>query len=187
MRAYLRKSSLKTVSGCRGVIFLDRDGVINRRMPVHCHVLSPEDLVILPGVCEALSMINEAGYLSVIITNQRCISLGTLDIEGFSRINDKMLQEFAESGAFIDALYYCPHGDDDGCSCRKPKPGLLEEAQQDLLSYGITVDKTRSWMIGDDDGDIIAGQSFGVNTIKLGESLPDLLTAVRSILADNKG
>ena len=181
MRGYLREEALKNITGSRGVIFLDRDGVINKRMPVHCHVLAPIDLVILPGVGEALSMINDAGYISIVITNQRCIALGTLDIEGFSRINDKMISDLQAKGAFVDGVYYCPHDNADNCGCRKPKTGLFDEAEKDLLSFGITIDKTRSWMIGDEDTDIFAGENYGVNTVKLGGDVPDLLAAAGRI------
>ncbi len=169
------------MAGVRAVVFLDRDGVINKRMPKHCHVTAPEELEILPGVCEGISLINSKGYPVIVITNQRCIALKTLDEEGFSRISEKMIKECEKSGAFIDGIYYCPHDNGDACNCRKPKTGLFEEAGRDLEKLGITVDRSRSWMIGDEDTDIIAGRSYGVNTVKIGEEVPDLLAAAAKI------
>ncbi|MBQ6129952.1 MAG: HAD-IIIA family hydrolase [Lachnospiraceae bacterium] len=170
-----------TNKGATDVIFLDRDGVISRKMPLHCHVLSPDEFEVLPDVYEALRLIIESGYITLVITNQRCLALGTLDDDGFSRINDKMVSELTTHGVYVDGLYYCPHGNDEGCGCRKPEPGLLEEASYDLGRLGITIDRSRSWMIGDDETDIIAGKRFGVNTVKIGDDVPDLLAAVRMI------
>ena len=181
MRAYLRKEALGFGEGLRPVIFLDRDGVINKRMPMHCHVLCEDDLEILPDVYEAVSIINEKGYISIVVTNQRCIALGTLDEAGFYGINDRMISDLSSCGAFVDGVYYCPHDGSDGCSCRKPGTGLFEEAESDLEALGITIDRQHSWMVGDEDTDIEAGGRYGVNTVKIGEKVPDLLAAVRMI------
>ncbi len=181
MRGFLREEALRKKKGKCRVIFLDRDGVINKRMPVHCHVTSCEDLEILPDVYEALGLLDRAGYVSLVITNQRCIALGTLDEKGLSLINDKMIRDLDDHGTSVSGMYYCPHDNGDHCSCRKPQTGLFEEACRDLEAAGITVDKEGSWMIGDEDTDIEAGKRFGVNTVKIGDDVPDLLAAVRMI------
>lgn len=151
------------------VVFIDRDGVINKRMPLHQHVLRWEDFDILPGVYEALGLCNRNGIPTIIISNQRCISLGTLTVKGLNEINVRMCEDFNSHGVHLDGFFYCPHGYEEGCSCRKPRIGLFKEAERELNDFGITIDKSKSWMIGDEDCDIEAGKRIGLRTVHVSD------------------
>ncbi len=165
------------------VIFIDRDGVINRRMPPHKHVLSWSDFRILPGVYDAIAILNALRYPIIIISNQRCISLGTLTLEGLKEINTHMITDFDGHNVHVDGFYYCPHGDDEKCACRKPRSGLLQEAEYDLRKLGVSIDKDRSWMIGDEDTDVQAGRTYGVNTLLIDSSREGLKREI--LIADS--
>ena len=164
------------------VIFLDRDGVINKPAAPHEYITDWENFVILPGVYEALRMFNASGRKIFIITNQRCIARKMATPEQINALHRKMLDDFRSHNCNVDGIYICPHGTEDNCNCRKPKTGLFLQAQKDLEeSSGCTVDKGSSWMIGDSDSDIEAGKNYGVNTFLIaGEN--DLLYAAKKIL-----
>ena len=174
MKGFLNTEILEVLKtshkGKVSVIFIDRDGVINKRMPPHRHVLKWTDFEVLPGVYEALKLCNKNGIPTIIISNQRCLSLGTLTVKGLNEINDMMQKDFESHGAYVDGFFYCPHGEDDGCSCRKPKIGLFEETCHEFLKFSIEIDKKSSWMIGDEEKDIEAGDAFGLNTVFIGEN-----------------
>jgi len=141
--------------------FLDRDGVINvDRNYVHRIV----DFEFLPGVLDACRRIAEAGYLLVVITNQAGIARGYYGVPELEELNTWMTACFAEAGAPLSAIYYCPHHPEgvvaalrQVCDCRKPSPGLLLRAQRDL-----GVDLQRSFLVGDKLSDIEAGRRAGV-------------------------
>ncbi len=174
MKAYLNNNTLEKLAkegrDETPVIFLDRDGVINKRMPPHQHVTSKEELEILPGVYEALRIINSKCIPAIVITNQRSISIGTLSDEGFRDINDYMIADFRNHGVYIDGIFYCPHGAKDGCMCRKPKVGLFEESETEIRGLNLSIDKMSSWIIGDENSDIEAGMKYGVNAVYVGEN-----------------
>ena len=151
------------------VIFLDRDGVINKPARPHEYITRPEDFVILPGVCEALRLLRGAGFRIFVVTNQRCIARKIAGREEIDALHEHMQEKFSRNGCHVDGVYVCPHGDDDNCDCRKPKPGLLCQVQRHLEeSEGVTVDKAGSWMIGDSVTDEQAGRNYGVNTVLIG-------------------
>ena len=177
------------------VIFLDRDGVINKPAQPHEYITRWEDFEILPGVCEALRLLREAGYRIFIVTNQRCISRGIATRSQIDALHERMQEEFSRNGCYVDGIYICPHGYNDNCECRKPKPGLLRQVQKYLEdSEGVTVDKNRSWIIGDSKSDEEAGIIYGVNTVLIGAdsasandgmkhlSANDILDSARAIL-----
>ncbi|MDR3312100.1 MAG: HAD-IIIA family hydrolase, partial [Spirochaetaceae bacterium] len=150
-------------------VFLDRDGTINQAAGF---ISLPEDLVLLDGAGEALRRINDEGYLAVVVTNQAVIARGECSPEMLDRIHQKMETELGRAGAFIDALYYCPHHPHKGfpgevpslkidCQCRKPKPGMLLAAAGDY-----NIDLAASWMVGDDDRDMEAGRAAGCRTFR---------------------
>lgn len=172
MKAYFDKDSLSRLGeereGAVPVIFFDRDGVINRRMPPHQHVITKEEFEILPNTYEAIRIVNNRHIPTILITNQRSISIGTLTDEGFRDINNHMINVFKTHGVYLDGVFYCPHSDSDGCNCRKPKIGLFIEAELEFKSLGLDIDKTSSWMIGDEYYDIEAGRNYGVNTVYVG-------------------
>ena len=140
--------------------FLDRDGVINKKAPDDEYILRREDLEILPRVAEAITLLNHADFLVVVVTNQRCVARGLLTIRGLEEIHNELRNELAAAGARIDAIYYCPHGSDMSCDCRKPAPGMLLAASREL-----EIDLQNSWMIGDTASDIAAGKSADCKTV----------------------
>jgi len=138
-------------------VFLDRDGTVNEEV----HYLSDsKDLKLLPRVAEAIKMFNDAEYKVIIITNQSAIAKGFLTIEKLNEIHEKLLTLLNKKGAKIDAIYYCPHHPNEGCMCRKPKPGLLLKASKEH-----NIDLNRSYMVGDKLTDIEAGKRAGCKTI----------------------
>lgn len=151
-------------------IFLDRDGVVNRKAAEGGCVKSWEDFSFIPGSRDALKSFRENGFLTIIVTNQRCVARRMISEEGIITIHWKMLREVRETGGGIDAVYFCPHDIEDNCRCRKPRPGMLVKACGDFLEKGIVIDREKSFIIGGSDADIFAGKSFGVRTIKIGGS-----------------
>ena len=141
-------------------IFLDRDGTINKYVGF---LTKPEQFEILPGVAEAIKHINKSGYLAIVVTNQPVIARGECTWEELREIHDKMETELGKEGAFVDAIYICPHHKDKGfkgerleykldCECRKPKSGLLLQAAKHF-----NIDLSKSYMIGDSSSDKLAG------------------------------
>ena len=137
-------------------VFLDRDGTIARDAP-YCHRV--EDFEILPTVPQAIRLLNGYGFKVVVVTNQSGIARGYFTEETLLQIHQHMRQELAKYGARVDTTYYCPHHPDDGCECRKPMPGLLLKAVEEL-----GVDLRRSFMVGDGEMDIRAGKAVGCRT-----------------------
>lgn len=155
------KVKARNLKNKQKAIFLDRDGTINKYVGF---LTKPEEFELLPGVSEAIKLINKSGYLAIVVTNQPVIARGDCTWEELQQIHDKMETELGKDGAFLDAIYICPHHKDKGfegerpeykydCDCRKPKPGLFLKS---ALDYNI--DLSQSFMIGDSDYDIEAGQ-----------------------------
>jgi D-glycero-D-manno-heptose 1,7-bisphosphate phosphatase len=126
------------------VIVLDRDGVINHDSDAY--IKSADEWQPIDGSLEAIALLNHAGYIVVVASNQSGLARGYFDIEALTAMHRKMDDLLAKVGGRIDAVFYCPHGPDDGCSCRKPKPGMLLEIGQrfnvsldDLTFIGDTV------------------------------------------------
>lgn len=140
-------------------VFLDRDGVINRKMPEGRWVTSPDELVLCPGAASAISRLNEANIKAIVVTNQRGIALGVYSEADLGRIHDRLRTLLNAENAHIDAIYYCPHARDI-CQCRKPKPGMFLQAFQDFPS----ATPANSLLIGDSLSDIEAGSNLGMKT-----------------------
>ncbi|MFH1088338.1 MAG: HAD-IIIA family hydrolase [Patescibacteria group bacterium] len=157
------------------VIFLDRDGVINKQMPLHDYVKCWGEFEFLPGAIEALRLLSEAGYQIFIITNQRGISRGLMTEEDLADIHNQMIDKLSDHSISIAGIYYCPHGDNDSCDCRKPKSGLLFRAAHEHY-----LDLTKIIFIGDNQSDMQAGKYADCNTILLqpGESLIKVVTVL---------
>lgn len=136
------------------VVFLDRDGTLNVRPPRACYIEHPEDYVWLPKAIEAVKMLNDSGAITVLISNQPGIARGNLTVDDLDAIHEKMKANLKEHGAKIDHIYYCPHNWDEGCDCRKPKPGMLYQAQKDL-----SLNLTKCILFGDDERDIEAADA----------------------------
>ena len=159
--------------GCpQKAVFLDRDGTINKYVGFLRDI---KDFELLPGVSEAIKMINDSGYLAIVITNQPVIARGEVTVPELLEIHNKMETMLGAEGAYLDAIYYCPHHPHKGyegeiselkidCECRKPKPGMLINAAKD---YNINL--KNSWMIGDGENDIKAGKAAGCKTAFIGE------------------
>ena len=139
------------------VVFLDRDGTINERPPRACYIEKPEDFRWLPNAKEALKQLKEKGYTIYLITNQPGIARGNLTEDMLEKIHAKMESDLLEIGVTLDDIYFCPHNWDEGCDCRKPKPGMLFQAQKDH-----SLNLSQCYLIGDDERDIEAGISAGV-------------------------
>ncbi len=144
--------------------FLDRDGVINRKAPIGQYVTSWEEMQILPGVAQAVALLNRAGYLVIIVTNQRSVAKGLISMSELEDLHQRMCDELALAGANVHDVYYCPHELEPACNCRKPKPGMLLRAAE-----AHNIDLGASWMIGDSDRDIEAGENAGCRTVRLVE------------------
>lgn len=168
------KVKARNLKNKQKAIFLDRDGTINKYVGF---LTKPEQFELLPGVAEAIKMINKSGYLAIVVTNQPVIARGDCTWEELLQIHDKMETELGKEGAFLDAIYICPHHKDKGfegerpeykfdCECRKPKPGLLLQAAKDF-----NIDLSQSIMIGDSDNDVEAGRKVGLrDSIRINSS-----------------
>jgi D-glycero-D-manno-heptose 1,7-bisphosphate phosphatase len=145
-------------------VFLDRDGVINRKPPDGDYVKSWEEFEFLPKAPEALRLLKEAGMRIIIITNQRGIARGLMTERDLEEIHKRMLAELARLQASVDAIYYCPH-EEGVCDCRKPRVGLFRQAQQDFPD----IDFSNSAVIGDSLKDMEAGTQLGSLTILIAD------------------
>ncbi len=139
-------------------VLLDRDGVINHDSDDF--IKSPDEWLPIDGSLEAIALLNEHGYKVVVVTNQSGLARGLFDAAMLEKIHAKMQRMTEEKGGKIDAIYYCPHGPDDGCNCRKPKPGLLEAFANDN-----NVDLNGMAVIGDSLRDLQSAQAVGANPI----------------------
>jgi D-glycero-D-manno-heptose 1,7-bisphosphate phosphatase len=137
-------------------VFLDRDGVINRRIPGD-YVRTWEQFRFLRGARAGLRLLREAGFLLVVFTNQRGIARGLMTEEDLAEVHRRMLAELDRAGVALDAIYHCPHDQDADCDCRKPRPGMLARAIERF-----DVDPARSWVVGDSPSDLEAGRAVGV-------------------------
>jgi D-glycero-D-manno-heptose 1,7-bisphosphate phosphatase len=143
-------------------VFLDRDGVINRKPPEGLYITSWADFKILPGVVEGIRLLNRAAFAVIVVTNQRSIAKGLMTIEELEEMHVRMSDLLESAGATIDGVYYCPHEMEPPCDCRKPAPGMLIEAARSR-----EIDLPTSWMVGDSDIDIEAGRNAGCKTARL--------------------
>ena len=138
------------------LIILDRDGVINHDSDEY--IKSEDEWQAIPGSLDAIARLNRAGYRVVIASNQSGLARGKLDVLTLFKIHRKMHNHLEQYGGKIEAVFYCPHGPDDDCSCRKPQPGLLHE-----ISRRIRVPLYRTTFVGDSVTDIQAAQSVKAN------------------------
>jgi len=153
---------LSTASAPRlTTIFIDRDGVVNEKLPEGQFVRSLADFKLLDGVPEAIARLNQTGLRVVVVSNQSGIAQGLYTAADVLAIHDTLKKTLAGHGARIDGFYFCPHGKGGGCNCRKPLPGLFEQAQAEFPE----IDAATSMMIGDSLPDIEFGQRLGMRTI----------------------
>ena len=161
----------KNLKNKQKAIFLDRDGTLNKYVGF---LRNMDQFELIPGTEEAIRKINESGYLAIVVTNQPVIARGEVSLEELEEIHNKLETLLGLKGAYVDAIYYCPHHPHKGykgerpeykieCECRKPKPGMLLKAAEDF-----NIDLSRSWIVGDGKNDILAGIAAGCQTALVG-------------------
>lgn len=176
----------KNLKNKQKAVFLDRDGTINKYVGFLRNI---DEFELIDGVADAIKKINAFGYLAIVITNQPVIARGEVSFEELEVIHNKMETLLGKEGAYLDAIYYCPHHPHKGyegerlelkfdCDCRKPKPGMLLKAANDF-----NIDLSRSWMIGDGEIDIKAGINAGCQTALIGEGSYGQTATVQSLKA----
>lgn len=162
----------------RRAVFLDRDGVINAKLPEGRYVSHESEFRLLPGVIPALRTIERLGYLRVVITNQRGIGRGLMTEEQLNTVHEFMNQQLTSGGVKLDAIYYCPHDEGENCTCRKPQPGMILNVGRDL-----EIDLHLSYMVGDSPADIGAGKLAGTRTVRITEGTDETADLVFPNLA----
>ena len=168
----------KNLSNPQKCVFLDRDGTLNKYVGFLRNI---DELELLPGVAEAVRKINESGYLAIVVTNQPVIARGEVTVPQLQEIHNKLETLLGQEGAYVDAIYYCPHHPHKGyegeipelkfdCDCRKPKAGMLHQAAADFH-----IDLTASYMVGDADSDVQCGINGGCTPVLLTQESADVL------------
>lgn len=163
----------KNLKNKQRAVFLDRDGTINK---YDGFITKIEQIQLIDDVAKAIEKINSSGYLAIVISNQPVIARGDCTVEELDYIHNKIETELGKMGAYLDAIYYCPHHPDKGfkgevealkidCECRKPKPGLLLQAAEDF-----NIDLNLSYMVGDSMIDVQAGNIAGCMSILVGKN-----------------
>jgi len=135
-------------------LFIDRDGTL---IEERNYLSDPEQVALIPGAAEAVRRAREAGWLVVTLTNQSGVGRGYFTLEDVERVNRRIEQLLAREGAGLDGIFVCPHAPEEDCPCRKPRPGLVEEAARQL-----PVDLARSWMVGDKAADVELARNAGL-------------------------
>ena len=165
-------------------VFLDRDGTINKYVGFLRNI---DEFELIDGAADAIRKINASDYLAIVATNQPVIARGEISFEELETIHNKMETLLGKEGAYLDAIYFCPHHPHKGyegerpelkidCGCRKPKPGMLLKAARDF-----NIDLQQSWMIGDSESDVNAGQCTGCRTALIGEGTYGQTVSVTSL------
>jgi len=140
----------------RRCLFLDRDGVINAAAPPGGYIYRWEDFRLLPEVVAWIRLFKAAGYLAIVVTNQRGVARGLYTRAQLEELHENMRAELAAQGAELDDIFYCPH-DEGACDCRKPLPGLVRAAQQKW-----DIDLAASLLIGDSERDRLLAEACGI-------------------------
>ncbi len=151
------------------LIVLDRDGVINQDSDAY--IKSPEEWIPIAGSLEAIARLNRHGYRVVVATNQSGVARGLFTLDTLARIHRRMLEAVRDKGGEIDAIFFCPHGPDDQCRCRKPAPGLFEEIADRLKTSFEDV-----YAVGDSARDLVAAKAVGARPalVRTGKGLRTL-------------
>lgn len=151
-------------------VFLDRDGTVDVGVPKYERVDSLDKVELLPNTIEALRELTTLDYMVFFVTNQAGLAEGLISWDAFNEINDKVLELIAPSNVKITKTYVCPHGEQDNCTCRKPKPKLLFDAAAEY-----DIDLSRSWMVGDRPSDVMTGVNAGTKTILVKTGVPSVV------------
>ncbi|MHA2329132.1 MAG: HAD-IIIA family hydrolase [Candidatus Hodarchaeales archaeon] len=164
----------------RKIIFLDRDGVINKKAPKADYVKKWEEFEFLAGSVEAINLLTREGYEIFIITNQAGIARRKMTEKDLTTIHNNMLEELSRANAKITAIYHCPHGWNEDCECRKPKPGMFYQAARE---YHLNL--SNALFIGDDERDLQAGEAAAIKSILVTPE-NNLLKVTEKLLEGNK-
>jgi len=171
-------------------VFLDRDGTINVNKPEYLY--KKKDFKFTPIAISALKKLSKTDYKIIILTNQSGIGRGYFKKSDLEKLHHWLLKELKKRSIRIDKIYYCPHLSKDNCLCRKPKIGMLLKAVKDF-----EISLAKSWVVGDDDRDIIMARNANIKSIKIGKKMPkelklepnfyvkNLLEAIKIILQNN--
>jgi len=162
------------VAALRPAVFLDRDGTLNRAAAAGDYIRTPDELELLAGAAHAVGKLRRAGYACVVASNQRGVALGLMTERELDAV-DARLHELAGG---LEASYYCIHAIGDECDCRKPEPGLILRAAEEL-----GLDLSASWMVGDSATDEAAGLAAGCRALRVQPVDFALLDAAQTILA----
>lgn len=161
-------------------VLLDRDGVINRRIPGG-YVNSWEKFEFLPRVLESLQLLSRYGFAALVVSNQACVGKGLLSFEQLQLLTERFVREIAANGGDIRGVYYCPHTEQQRCVCRKPAPGLLLQAQRE---HGL--DFSDTFVIGDSESDLEAAQRVGSPSVLVSSGVGPLAPRLRPSAATVK-
>lgn len=158
----------------RKAIFLDRDGVINKKRDDY--VKNWNEFEFIEGSVSAIKTLSKMGYVIIIVTNQSAINRGIISEDVLFDIHENMQAELKKHGAWVDAILFCPHRPDENCTCRKPKTGMLEKA---ILEFNLSVENCL--LVGDSESDIQAGNALGIKTFLLndGKKLLDFINFMK--------
>lgn len=140
------------------LVILDRDGVVNKDSDQY--IKSPEEWQAIPGSLEAIARLNHEGYHVAIASNQSGIARGLFSTGTLNAIHQKLHRELQQLGGHLDGIFYCPHGPEDGCGCRKPQPGLYLD-----IGRRCGVDLKGVWIVGDSLRDLQAATAVGARPI----------------------
>ena len=143
-------------------LFLDRDGVINVKLEGR-YVRNSSEFDFMPKAKIAIAHLSKVFKRIIVVTNQQGIGKGIMSVQDLNLLHDYMLQQLREKGANIEKIYYCPHLSTEGCMCRKPNPGMIKQATIDFPD----LDLNQSYLVGDSDSDILAGNIMGLITVKV--------------------
>jgi D-glycero-D-manno-heptose 1,7-bisphosphate phosphatase len=174
---------MKPTPAPRRLALIDRDGTI---IVDKVYLSDPDGIEFAPGAIEGLRLLRDAGFALVLITNQSGIARGYFDAATLERIHDRLQSMLLKEGLRLEAIYFCPHGPDDGCDCRKPAPGMVTKAMRDL---GFRPDEVV--VVGDSDADMGAAEAAGVAGVRVGRpgesaaisAATDFLEAARRVCA----
>jgi D-glycero-D-manno-heptose 1,7-bisphosphate phosphatase len=142
----------------QGAIFLDRDGVINENSAEH--VKTWEEFRFIPGAVDSIRRLTETGLPIFVVTNQAAVNRGLTTVETLNTIHKRMTEAIEIAGGHITQVYFCPHDNHENCACRKPNPGMLQQAARDY-----DIDLTQSFFVGDAWTDVAAGVAVGARSI----------------------
>jgi len=175
----------KSLQNKQKAVFIDRDGTINKYVGFLRRI---DEFELIDDVVEAIKIINSSEYLAIVVTNQPVIARGEVSFKELTEIHQKMETLLGHEGAYLDAIYFCPHHPHKGCKgerpelkfnckCRKPRPGMLLQAAADL-----NIDLKQSWMVGDGENDVKAGKAGGCKTALIGTAEYEQEVTVNSLL-----